>query len=96
MTKLTDGLLTLNQFAERIGSTYYTVYGWIKKHGLPCIQIGAKLYVRESDYNEWLASRVVVQVKPKRKAEEALEMIKDMPKSSGRVDRIAAKCVRVY
>lgn len=94
MTTMTD-MLTLSEFAERIGATYNTVYGWVRKHGLPCIQIGAKRYVRETDYNEWLASRVVVQVKPKRKVEEALEEIKDVPKPR-RSDRIAAKCVRIY
>ena len=92
------GIMSLGEFAEHIGATYYTVYGWIQKHGLPCIQIGRKRYIRESDYSEWLQSRVSVQVKPKCKSDEALEEIKTrpMPKTSDRHDRVMAKCVRVY
>ena len=34
MTKLTDGLLTLAEFAKAVNATYNQVYLWVTKHGL--------------------------------------------------------------
>lgn len=90
-------MLPLTEFAERIGISYNIVYGWVRHHGLPHIQIGSRRYVELSAYDEWLRSKMTkntTQTK-KERLNEVLEEIKDvpMPRIS---NRIAAKCVKVY
>ncbi|MBQ6713197.1 MAG: helix-turn-helix domain-containing protein [Selenomonadales bacterium] len=97
MTKLTDGLLTLAEFAKAVNATYNQVYLWVTKHGLPCVQVGSRRYIREEDYEAWLESRKTVTVAPKKKKEvlrEVMEEISTLPRP--RKGGIAAKMERIY
>ena len=90
-------MLPLTEFAERIGISYNVVYGWIRHHGLPHIQIGHRRYIEPSAYDEWLQSKMTkntTQTK-KERLKAVLEEIEDVPLP--RISsRIAAKCVKVY
>lgn len=89
-------MVPLADFAERIGISYNVVYGWIRHHGLPHIQIGSRRYIEPSAYDEWLQSKMTKNTTKtkKERLNEVLEEIKDVPipKSS----RILARCQKVY
>lgn len=87
------GMMTMAQFAEAIGSTYYTVYGWVTKHGLPCVKIGAKRYIEISAYEEWKRSKTSVETKPRSKAQTIKEVYVSPIKVS---KRIADTMERIY
>ncbi len=83
----------MNEFATSIGSTYHTVYGWVTKHGLPTVKIGAKRYIEHSAYEEWKKSKVSVEMKPRRKA----DIIRDTYVSPIKVSkRITDTMERIY
>ncbi len=64
-TDLSEGkykLLTIKDLAELTGKSEATIWHWRYTKGLPVTQIGQSIYVKESDFNQWLEDR-----KPKQK-----------------------------
>jgi hypothetical protein len=41
--------------AEREGVTVNTVNNWIYRYGLPVIQIGARTYIDDGDFETWMS-----------------------------------------
>ncbi|HEY7350284.1 MAG TPA: hypothetical protein VH599_18350 [Ktedonobacterales bacterium] len=41
--------VTIQGAAEKLGSTFWTVYGWVKRNNIPTIRVGRTIMVRLSD-----------------------------------------------
>ena len=70
---------TIEEFAATINRTTPTVRAWIYRYGLPVVKIGRINYIRQEDYDAWIAARVEVK-QPARKT-----IVINMPESSKRV-----------
>lgn len=40
---------TIQGAAEKLGSTFWAVYGWVKRNNIPTIRVGRTIMVRLSD-----------------------------------------------
>ncbi len=59
--KKTDRLISDDELARLLGNSKSTTAKWRGKGGdwyPPYLKIGKKIYVRESDYERWLASKI--------------------------------------
>ena len=54
-----DGLLTLQEAADRLKVHYMTAYRWVRKGDLPAFKAGGRLRVRNSDLEQFVAERRV-------------------------------------
>ncbi|MBQ8809502.1 MAG: helix-turn-helix domain-containing protein [Bacteroidales bacterium] len=71
-------LVDMATFAEQNELSYHKLYRWVRKCGLPHVLIDGKRYIRQSDYEKWIETKVTVSiVEPK--AKTALREIADMP-----------------
>jgi len=53
-------MLKIADLAKREGVTYSIVYQWVKGQGLPFLQLGGRMYVDETDFDNWKASKRTV------------------------------------
>ena len=88
-------LIPIAEYAKSIGKSYYAVYIWITRHGLPCVQVGSRRYLDPDVCAEWLKSKVVVVEPRQTKVQKAMEEIKDMPPVSVRRS-VREKMARIY
>jgi excisionase family DNA binding protein len=58
-----DRILTVEQLADMLGVTPYTVRQWAREHKLPTLRLGKYWRFRESSIRQWLAD----QEKPTRR-----------------------------
>ena len=71
---------TIEEFAASINKTTAMVRAWIYRYGLPVVKIGRINYIRQEDYEAWIAARVEVK-QPARKT-----IIINMPESYKKVN----------
>ena len=71
---------TIEEFAASINKTTAMVRAWIYRYGLPVVKIGRINYIRQEDYDAWIAARVEVK-QPTRKT-----IIINMPESCKKVN----------
>lgn len=88
-------LMPIAEYAKSIGKSYYAVYIWITRHGLPCVQVGSRRYLDPDVCAEWLKSKVVVVEPRQTKAQQAMEEIKDIAPVSTRRS-VRDKMARIY
>lgn len=46
---MTQGLLRVDQVAERLKLSPMTIYAWIRQHRLPAVKLGRRVRIREED-----------------------------------------------
>jgi hypothetical protein len=51
VTKSVGEYFTLQGAAEKLGSSFWAVYGYVRKHNVPTIKLGRTIMVRLSDLN---------------------------------------------
>ena len=71
---------TVEEFAASINRTTAMVRAWIYRYGLPVVKIGRINYIRQEDYEAWIAARVEVK-QPARKT-----IVINMPESRKKVN----------
>jgi len=54
---LNDRWLSVDEVAEYLGIKRFTVYKWVKRHGLPAHKIGRLLKFRKSEIDEWVENQ---------------------------------------
>lgn len=59
-----DGLLTLQEAADRLRVHYMTAYRWVRKGDLPAFKAGGRLRVRVADLDAFLDGREIDVVAP--------------------------------
>ena len=72
---------TIEEFAVSINRTTPTVRAWIYRYGLPVVKIGRINYIRQEDYEAWIAAKV--EVKP---STRKTTIVINMPESRKKVN----------
>lgn len=54
-----NGLMSVNELAELIGTHTQTIYKWTRQHKLPCIRVGGRLKYDPVATAGWLRARSV-------------------------------------
>jgi excisionase family DNA binding protein len=49
-----DRLLSVEEVAEALGLSRFTVYSWSSKRRLPSIKVGSRLMFRASEVQRWI------------------------------------------
>lgn len=49
--------MTLRDVATAMSRDYRTVWGWAKDGKLPVVKMGGSVYVKQTEFEEWLKAR---------------------------------------
>jgi len=52
-----EKLLTIDQLAELLQVSKWTIYGWVHEEFIPCIKIGHSVRFSEKEISHWLVKR---------------------------------------
>lgn len=52
-----EKLLSVDDVAELLGLSRFTIYTWAEKRRLPALKVGSRLMFRPSDIHQWVDGR---------------------------------------
>jgi len=89
---MNDRWLSVEEIAEYLGITRYTVYKWVGRLGLPTHKIGRLLKFSKSEIDEWVKKHGLKMAKPKT-CEYLLQLLK---RSSQEIQKFGVKRIGLF
>lgn len=87
-----DRWLSVEEIAEHLGITRYTVYKWVSRLGLPSHKIGRLLKFSKSEIDEWVKRHDVKMIKAQT-SEHLLQLLK---RSSKEIQKFGVKRIGLF